>query len=46
MWRSRGPAQLIRCVSEAAGKPIPHEFVERRKGDLQSVYSNPQKVRM
>ena len=35
---------LVKAFEKASGVTIPYEFVERRAGDLASIYANPEKA--
>ncbi len=35
---------LVKAFEKASGVTIPYEFVERRPGDLASIYANPEKA--
>jgi UDP-glucose 4-epimerase len=43
--KSSSVLEVIRAISEAAGVPIPHEFVPRRPGDAAVSYADPSAAR-
>jgi UDP-glucose 4-epimerase len=36
--------EMVKAFEQASGKPVPYRFVSRRKGDVATCYSDPEKA--